>query len=581
MSLLTASGVSVSYGALQVLHDANLAVAAGDRIAVVGPNGVGKSTLLLVLAGLVQPDAGTVRAAGTVGYLPQERDRRGNESAIEYLARRTGVAAAEAAMVAASDRLAEASAGGGQGTGSGRSAGGGEGPGSGGSAAAKDDVGAGRVSEAQAGRDYAAALDGYLALGGPDLEVRATELAAGLGLPADLDRPASGYSGGQAARLALAAVLLARFDVLLLDEPTNDLDLAGLELLENHLAGFRGGLVVVSHDRTFLERTARQVLQIDPHTREVKLYGGGYQAYREELERDRARAAEAYETYAATRDELVERARRQKEWARSGERTAKSAATRRKEPDKNIRRAMTAGAQQQSARGAAALRAAERLEPVTEPRKEWELRLRFGAATRSGDIVAVLSGAVVRRGGFQLGPVSMQVNWGDRMLVQGDNGSGKTTLLQALLGRIPLADGQQSLGASVRVGEIDQGRLTFDPRTPLLAAFRAAAGLLESDARTLLAKFGLGADDVGRPVARLSPGERTRADLALLMHSGANLLVLDEPTNHLDLPAIEQLEQALDRYEGTLLIVTHDRRLAERVRVTRRLLVSAGAVTEA
>jgi ATPase subunit of ABC transporter with duplicated ATPase domains len=551
MPLLTARGISVSFGALQVLHDADVTVATGDRIAVVGPNGVGKSTLLRVLAGQVHPDAGTVHAAGTVGYLPQERDGRGNETAMAYLARRTGVAPAEAEMLAASDRLARASAGGGDGPGT-----------------------------ARAGQDYAAALDMYLALGGPDVEVRATELAAGLGLPDDLGRPASGYSGGQAARLALAAVLLARFDVLLLDEPTNDLDLTGLDLLESHLAAFRGGLVVVSHDRAFLERTARQALQIDPHSREVKLYGGGYQAYREELERDRARAAEAYETYAAARDELIERDRRQKEWARSAERMAKSAATRRKEPDRNIRHGMAQGAQQLAAKGAAALRAAERLEPVAEPRKEWELRLRFGAAARSGDVVAVLSGAVVRRGSFTLGPVSIQLNWSDRVLVQGDNGSGKTTLLRALLGQAPLAQGSQSLGRSVRVGEIDQGRLTFEPRARLLDAFRAESGLLEADARTLLAKFGLGADDVGRRVGSLSPGERTRADLALLMHSGANLLVLDEPTNHLDLPAIEQLEQAIDKYDGTLLLVTHDRRLAERVRVTRRILVTAGAVAE-
>ena len=551
MSLLTARGVSVSYGALAVLHDASLAVAAGDRVAVVGPNGVGKSTLLKVLAGLVQPDAGAVSAAGTVGYLPQERDRRDGETAMGYLARRTGVAAAESAMLAASQRLAAASGG-----------------------------DAGTVNEGQAGLDYAAALDTYLALGGPDLEVRAAELAAELGLPADLDRPVPGYSGGQAARLALGAVLLARFDVLLLDEPTNDLDLTGLELLESHLRGFRGGLVVVSHDRAFLERTALDVLQIDPHTREVKLYGGGYEAYREELERDKARAADAYETYAATREELTERARRQKEWARGGERTAKSAAMRRKEPDKTIRRGMVEGAQRQAARGAATLRAVERLEPVAEPRKEWELRLRFGAATRSGEIVAVLSDAVIRRGSFQLGPVTLQLNWGDRMLVLGDNGSGKTTLLQALLGRLPLAQGRQSLGASVKIGEIDQRRLTFEPHQQLLDAFRAASGLAEAEARTLLAKFGLGADDIGRPVAMLSPGERTRADLALLMHAGANLLVLDEPTNHLDLPAIEQLEQALDRYDGTLLVVTHDRALAAGLRVTRRLLVRDGVVTE-
>jgi len=559
VSLLTARGICVSYGALAVLQDASLTIAAGDRIAVVGPNGVGKSTLLRVLAFLVQPERGTVSATGTVGYLPQERDCRAGETAMEYIARRTGVAAAEAAMLAASDRLAQA--GGGQAVG--------DGP-----------AGEAGLSEGQASLEYAAALDTYLALGGPDLEARATELAVGLGLPADLHRHSAGYSGGQVARLALAAVLLARFDVLLLDEPTNDLDLTGLELLERHLTAFRGGLLVVSHDRAFLERTARQVVQIDPHTREVKLYGGGYRAYREELERDRARAAEAYETYAAARDELIERARRQKEWARSGERSAKSAATRRKEPDKSIRRGMAEGAQRQAARGAAALRAAERLEPVAEPRKEWELRLRFGAARRSGDIVAVLSEAVVRRGTFQLGPVSMQLSWGDRLLIQGDNGSGKTTLLQALLGRMPLADGRQSLGASVRIGEIDQDRLTFEPHARLLDAFVVASQLLESDARTLLAKFGLGADDVGRPVALLSPGERTRADLALLMHSGANLLVLDEPTNHLDLPAIEQLELALDRYDGTLLIVTHDRTLSERVRVTRRLVVSGGAVAE-
>src|SRR5215467_7923125 len=547
MSLVTARGISVSFGALEVLHNADIAVEAGDRIAVVGPNGVGKSTLLRVLAGLHAPDTGTVHAAGTVGYLPQERDRRDNETAMAYLARRTGVAAAESAMVAASDALAQVSAAAG--------------------------------TQASASQEYPVALDTYLALGGPDLEVRATELAAELGLPADLDRPASGYSGGQAARLALAAVLLAKFDVLLLDEPTNDLDLAGLDRLESHLAAFRGGLVVVSHDRSFLERAASQVLQIDPHTREVKLYGGGYQAYRTELERDRARAADAYETYAAARDELIERARRQKEWARVGEQTARSASTRRKEPDKNIRHGMAAGAQQQAARAAATLRAAERLEPVAEPRKEWELRLRFGAATRSGDIVAVLSEAVVRRGSFTLGPVSMQINWADRVLVLGDNGSGKTTLLRALLGQIPLAEGTQSLGRSVRVGEVDQARLTFDRRASLLDAFRGESGLLEADARTLLAKFGLGADDVGRLVGSLSPGERTRADLALLMHSGANLLVLDEPTNHLDLPAIEQLEQAIDRYDGTLLLVTHDRTLAERVRVTRRVLVTAGAVS--
>lgn len=543
MSLLTARGVSFSYGAATVLADAELTVAAGDAVAVAGPNGAGKSTLLRLLAGLERPDSGEITVTGTVGLLPQERDRRAGETVLGYVARRTGVGAAEGAMLSAAESLARG------------------GPG-------------------DAGRVYASALDRYLALGGPDLAARTAEVGATLGLPADLGRRTSGLSGGQAARLALAAVLLARFDVLLLDEPTNDLDLDGLELLEQHLAGRPGGLVVVSHDRAFLERVATEVIQLDPHSHRTIRYRGGYAAYAEELERDRAHARAAYETYADARAELVQRARRQREWARSGERSAHSAAARRKEPDKNIRHARSQGAQQLGAKAAAAMREADRLEVVEEPRKEWELRLRFGAARRSGDVVATLAGAVVERGSFRLGPVDLQLAWADRVVVRGANGSGKTTLIEAILGRIPLSAGRRSLGPSVVVGEIDQSRRTFDPASALLDAFCAHTGQLPGEARTLLAKFGLGAGDVLRQAGSLSPGERTRADLALLAQAGANLLVPDEPTNHLDLPAIEQLEQALGQFDGTLLLVTHDRRLLERVQVTRHLTVADGQLTE-
>jgi len=248
--------------------------------------------------------------------------------------------------------------------------------------------------------------------------------------------------------------------------------------------------------------------------------------------------------------------------------------------DKFIRHARAEGAQQLGAAAAAAMRKADRLDAVQEPRKEWELRLRFGAARRSGDVVATLAGAVVERGSFRLGPVDLQLAWADRMVVQGANGSGKTTLIEARLGRVPLTAGRRSLGPSVVIGEIDQARRTFDPASPLLDAFCAHTGQGPGEARTLLAKFGLGAGDVLRPAGSLSPGERTRADLALLVQAEANLLVLDEPTNHLDLPAIEQLEQALESYDGTLLLVTHDRRLLERITVTRRITVTAGKLSE-
>jgi ATPase subunit of ABC transporter with duplicated ATPase domains len=206
----------------------------------------------------------------------------------------------------------------------------------------------------------------------------------------------------------------------------------------------------------------------------------------------------------------------------------------------------------------------------------------IAAAPRSGAVVATLSGAVVRRGSFTLGPVDARVDWADRVVITGANGSGKTTLLGALLGRVPVTEGTAGLGAGVRVGEVEQARGLFLGDEPLSTAFAdAVPDLADSDVRTLLAKFGLTADHVARPAASLSPGERTRAALALLQAREVNLLVLDEPTNHLDLPAIEQLEQALDSFPGTVLLVTHDRRMLEAVRTTRRWTLEDGRLREA
>jgi ATPase subunit of ABC transporter with duplicated ATPase domains len=194
--------------------------------------------------------------------------------------------------------------------------------------------------------------------------------------------------------------------------------------------------------------------------------------------------------------------------------------------------------------------------------------------------VASLDAAVVRRGDFSLGPVDLQIGWADRVVVTGPNGGGKTTLLGALLGRLPLDSGRQSLGPGVRLGEVDQARGRFRGPASTLAVAEEATGWPASEVRTLFAKFGLRADHVTRPAESLSPGERTRAGLALLQAVGVNCLVLDEPTNHLDLPAIEQLEEALAAYDGTLLLVSHDRRLLDAVAVTRRLSVASGRVTE-
>jgi ATPase subunit of ABC transporter with duplicated ATPase domains len=384
-------------------------------------------------------------------------------------------------------------------------------------------------------------------------------------------------SGGQAARAALAALLLSRFDLVLLDEPTNDLDLAGLERLEAFVHGQRGGLVLVSHDREFLARCVTRIVELDLAQNSVAVHDGGYESYLEEREVARRHAREAYEAYAGTKADLEARARTQREWSAKGVRNAM-----RKSPDNDkIRRAAQQDSAEKQARKVRQMESRiARLEEVAEPRKEWVLQFSIAAAPRSSTVVSTLNQATVHRGSWTFGPASVQVEARRRIGITGPNGAGKTTLLSLLLGRIEPDAGTASLGASVAIGEIDQARTGLREDLPLGDAFgEAVPDLAPVDRRTLLAKFGLKADQVTNAVSRLSPGERTRAAMALLQARGVNLLVLDEPTNHLDLPAIEQLEEALESYDGALLLVSHDRRLLENVRLDERWHVEAGQVT--
>ena len=539
---LVAKGLEAAHGDRLLFSGLGLVVGPGDVVGLVGVNGAGKSTLLRVLAGMRAADAGTVTISppgATIGYLPQEPDRLPEESVRQFLARRTGVGAAHEAMQAAADALAAGTPG-------------------------ADD-------------DYSRGLERWLALGGADLDERADAVVAGLGLTVQLDQAMTALSGGQAARASLASLLLSRYDVFLLDEPTNDLDLDGLTRLEAFVQGLRAGAVLVSHDREFLTRMVTRVVELDLAQQKVRAYGGGYAAYLAERDVAGRHARAEYEEYAGTRAALQERARSQRAWMEKGVKNA-----RRKQPDNDKvgRKFRTEATEKQAAKARQTERLIERLDVVEEPRKEWDLRMEIAAAPRAGTIVASMRGAVVRRGAFTLGPVDLQIDWADRVAITGANGAGKTTLLGALLGRIPLDQGHAALGASVIVGEVGQARGLFLGREPLMDAFAAAVpDTAPADVRTLLAKFGLRATHVLRPADTLSPGERTRAALALLQARGVNLLVLDEPTNHLDLPAIEQLEAALVSYPGTLLLVTHDRRMLEAVTVSRRIEVSGGTVT--
>jgi ATPase subunit of ABC transporter with duplicated ATPase domains len=482
---LAAHDISVHRGAEAILERVSLAVTLDSRIGVVGPNGRGKTTLLRALAGLEELDGGSVKRnppSLRVGYLPQERDVRPDETLLAYLERRTGEQATA------------------------------------------------------------------------ELEARASAVLRRVGLEVELDHRVAELSGGEQGRATLASILLARFDVYLLDEPTNDLDFAGLDLLERFLIRLDAGFVVVSHDRTFLDRTVNQIVELESGTERVHNYTGGWSEYEAARERTRMSHERAYTHWSEERARFGDLHRARREQARVGG----------KQADRRGTHALMSKTR-------AAARRIELLERdrVEKPWQPWELKLELAPAGRSGDVVVELDGAVVERGSFRLGPLDFGLQWGERLSIAGPNGSGKTTLIDALLGRMPLVRGSRHVGPSVVFGEIGQARSLFATDEPLLRSFCAECSLRDGDARTLLAKFDLYADHVLRPARSLSPGERTRAELALQAARGAGCLVLDEPTNHLDLPAVEELERALGAFDGTLILVTHDRRFLERVGVTR------------
>jgi ATPase subunit of ABC transporter with duplicated ATPase domains len=528
---LIATALDVDMGRRRILDGVGVHLAPGQRIGLVGPNGVGKSTLLRVLAGRLTPDKGKVALAppeATVGFLVQEPERTPHETARDLLARRTGVNDATAELEASTADLAS-------------------------SASGADDR-------------YSIALDRWLALGGADFDARLEVL----------DRPMTALSGGEAARVGLAALLLSRFDVYLLDEPTNDLDLDGLARLEDFVLSTDAPQLIVSHDRTFLERIVTHVVELDEHSHQASLYGGGWLGYQAEKATSRRHAEEDYATYSNQKSELVGRAQRERDWATQG-----VAAHKQKQSDKDVagRKFRQEKTEQVAARASRTERAMERLEVVEKPWEGWDLRLEIASAPRAGNVTARLTDAVVDRGAFRLGPITLEIGGSERVAILGSNGSGKTTLLRALLAEQSLTSGQQYLGPGVVVGGIDQARERFEGSATLLVAFMTATGYVIPEARTLLAKFGLGAEHVNRASSSLSPGERTRAVLALLQAKGVNCLVLDEPTNHLDLPAIEQLEQALESFGGTVLLVTHDRQFLKAVRVDRIIQLNRGVVT--
>lgn len=516
--------LAAGFGARPLFSGLDLIVGPGAVTAVVGANGAGKSTLLRIVAGEHPADSGSVRVSppeATIGYLPQAVPRH-DESLLEYAARRAGVTAAQEEFDSATAALAAGAAG------------------------AED--------------RYGRALERWLDLGSADLEARLGAAIAEVGLDVQIDRRLGTLSGGQAARAALASILVCRQDILLLDEPTNNLDAAGLATLTEFVRATSAPVLIASHDRRFLDEVATGVVELDEAQQAVNHYAGGWSDYRAARAQAREQAVAAYAGYVADRQTLVDRAQRQRDWAAKGRAKAADLGPG-MQLAKKFKEDRARAMDQRAARSRAA---ADRLPEVEQPRKEWELRYAINQAPPSADVVLTLDGVVVRRDDFAVGPVSAVVARDDRVAILGENGSGKSTLLQAILGRIPLAEGRKSWGTRVVLGTLDQARDGVAGPDGVLDLATARLGMTDrGEVRTLLAKFGIDAALIDRPAGSLSLGERTRVALAILQGKAVNTLILDEPTNHLDVAAIEQLEAALGAFSGTVLIVTHDRMLLD------------------
>ena len=525
--MLQVRNVSKWFGDVKVLDQVSFNLNRGDRAGLIGPNGCGKTTLLQIITGQAEADRGRVHLAPAtlrLGYLPQALDFPPGASVGDVLR------AAQGERVAAETKLARLAE----------------------QIASAQDGDLGDVLAA-----YDLALAEFEALGGSTLRADADAVLAGLGL-ADVDqsRPVQALSGGQKTRLGLARLLLTEPDLLLLDEPTNHLDITALAWLEDYLAGYRGAILLVSHDRAFLDRTVTHILALDAATHALHEYPGNYTDYALAVDRDLDKQWAAYREQQGRIQQLSSSIGKLSGQARSIEqetihfhyrRIAKDLARRAVVQKRRLERML------------------ESEDLVDKPGLTWKMKLEFEEVPRSGQDVLDIADLSCGYGDRTLlEGVNLHLSYGDRAVLIGPNGTGKTTLLRCITGTLAPRTGEVRLGRGVRLGYMAQEQETLDPAATSLALIRRAAPLNETEARSYLHYFLFAGDEVFVPVGRLSFGERSRLALARLAVRGCNFLLLDEPINHLDIPSRESFERAMARFEGTVLAVVHDRYFIER-----------------
>jgi ATP-binding cassette subfamily F protein 3 len=507
MSILTAHHINKSYGAHDVLRDVALSLAHGQRAALVGPNGAGKTTLLHILAGMEEPTSGAVhRARGqTVGFLPQHADQELSEVTTLHDLMRSVFADLD--RLAAQMRELE-------------------------QALADPD------QHDAAMEKYSKIADQFEHAGGYTFELRIEQVLSGVGFDlSDLDKPVNILSGGQKTRALLARLILLDPDVLLLDEPTNHLDVSAVEWLEATLRDYHGALILVSHDRYFIDAVADTVW--DMQAGQIEAYRGNYTDFliqREERLDFQAKEYERQREFIAKEEEYIRR---------------------------NIAGQNTRQAQGRRTR---LDRLKQSSDLIKRPETRKAMRFQLSSQPRSGDIVLRARNLSVgyqddRKSLLTCDQIFLYRN--QRVAIWGPNGAGKSTFLKTVLGQIPPLNGEIELGSSVKVGYYAQAHEMLDPNDSVLTAILKVQNMPVSKARGLLGSYLFSGDMIEKRIMDLSGGERGRVALAVLSLEGANVLLLDEPTNHLDLDSQEILQDALADFEGTLLLVSHDRYLVD------------------
>jgi len=538
--VLKCDGLVRAYDALPLFADVSFVLADGDRVGLVGPNGAGKSTLLRVIAGLDRADEGHVMLGerDTVGYLAQQTPRPDLT-----LSGHLHASAGEVFELHRELQQLEAELAGG---------------------------GASR----SALRRYGDVQERYSALDGWGFHALMDEVRRHLDIAhIDAETPLRSLSGGEQARVMLAGVLLARPTVLLLDEPTNHLDLAGLRWLETYLGAFPGAAMIVSHDRRFLDNTVSRVFELDGVSDRLQTSEGGYTAYRAEKVRRWQRLLEEHRAQERYRKRLEADIARTRQQALGVERTASGPGA------DQLKRYAKKVAAKAKARERRLRRQMEAAEWIGDPTRAPSFTLSLDGVSVTGQRLAALTDVSVRHGmRHVLAGVDIVVRGRDRIAVMGDNGAGKTTLLRLLTGELAPTGGRAEPAEAAGILPQDHHRLPLD--RPLLDYYRSQVIGYEDEARAFLGHFLFDQEQMHRPLSTLSPGERSRLLIAVLVSSGSELLLLDEPTNHLDFDSLDVIEEALRQFRGTIVAVSHDRAFVENIGCTRQVEIRGGRLQE-